>query len=164
MIAFLLDPTVAVTFYGAVMCVVLVLCVLSDNAALHRIAGWSVVGWMGYNLIFAWLHAASTPWLAPIFNALICVAIAGVAIRYRSNVAWWIVSLYCVEFAFIVASFLSHSQGTVSYYVTLNVIFLGRMYLLGDAGYAALGDRLRRGRLSPGYRVAGVARDRHRAF
>lgn len=161
MTAFLLNPTVAVLFYGAVLALVISLCMLGESPALHRLALWSAAAWVGSNIIFAWLGERHTPWLSPAFNALICVGIAGVAIKYRSNVAWWLVSLYCVEFAFIAGSFLKHAQGTIAYYTILNMVFLGRMIILGDAGYVELAGRLRRGRVSPGYRVARVARDRH---
>jgi hypothetical protein len=161
---FLLNPLVARLFYGSVVSAVVGVCWLSKSVALEKVALWSFVSWLGSNLIFGWLGARHAPWLIPGYNAVICAMIAGVAIRYHSSVAWWNVRLFCVEFALVVFAFSLREQGTIAYYVALNLVFLTRMAVTGGAGYVELVRRPDDEHQRARHRLAGAARNQAGAW
>jgi hypothetical protein len=140
----LLNPDVARIFYATCMALCGILCFVSHTLILRKIGLWLGVAWFGANSIFSWLGPAHAPWLIPSFEALVCVAIAHLAIRFHSHVAWRIVQLFVFEFGIVTICFLLRQQGSIAYYGALNVIFLGRLWVAGEAGYVELARRIHR--------------------
>lgn len=138
----LMDPTFALVFYGSILSGAVILCIASGDHALQKLALWSFVSWVQANYFFFALGKDHAPWLVPSVNALITVAVAHAAIRYKVAALWETVRLFTLEAAIVVGAFALHQQGEPLYYLALNMVFLGRMFVLGGAAFVGLARRL----------------------
>lgn len=131
------DPTAARLFYGAVLALACGLAWFAHEIALRKLALWMVVAWAQANLLYALMGPQTAPWLVPLINALIALAVAGLAIQHRSAACWSVVSLFVIEEAINLGAFVTHHQGATAYYLLLNAVYLLRMAVVGGAGVLA---------------------------
>lgn len=149
------DPTPARVFFGLCMAVCAILCWQSGDLTVRKLGLWLGLSWLGSSLLIEWFGLAMAPWLVPSFNALMCIGVANLAVHTRSHLAWRVVQLYVAEFAVVLACFLVHQQGSIAYYILINLIFLARLWVAGEAGYVGLA---RRSRSEPERPLYGPAR------
>lgn len=127
-----MDARVATTlFYGALTGLALVLAWRSRSPAL--IATMSLLGvcWAADSAVFYLVGPAWEPYIAPSVDVAVAVLIGNVAIQYRSRAAWAVVGVFVLSACAVVAGFLSHHQGAILYYGALNVLYVGRLAVVG---------------------------------
>jgi len=109
------------------------------------LAGLMVFSCVGSNIAVYEVGYERAPLLIPEWDAVIAVAVAGVAVAARSRLAVLVLAGFFVEGAAVIGFYLNHQQGSHSYYATMNVIYAAQVLMIGGSGVAfGLASRLNR--------------------
>lgn len=127
-------------FYGLCALASLGLSLASGRVLLIRLA-WLLLGaWGTCNVVTMVYGFARAPLLIPIIDAILALCVPLIAAR--SKTASVVFGLFVAIGIVHVDAFLTHTQGSTPYFVTLNLLYLAQVVTVGGAsGLVCLADR-----------------------
>ncbi len=120
--------------FGLIVAGSLLLAMLSNSHVLQKVGLLLLFAWAASNVAVDWLGFQRAPLLVPTIDAAVCLGIAGVGFKNRSNVSLAIVCLYVIVGVVHVMALALRMQETYTYYATLNLLFLAQLLILGGSG------------------------------
>lgn len=133
------DALIALS-YGAVTLAALVLSILSKRPLLERLGWLMMAAWVLCNLVTIFVGFTRAPLLIPMIDTMLALCVPMIA--GRSSVGAVVFGLFVAVAIVHVDAFLTHTQGTPPYYITLNALFLLQVVAVGGvSGLACLADR-----------------------
>lgn len=145
-----MDPIAAI--YGVCVSAALVIVLVSGSHVLQKIGLLLMIDWAASNLAVACLGFHRAPLMVPSLDAAICLGVALIGHKHRSNTALAIVCLYAIVGVVHVTALVLRMQETYTYYATLNLLFLAQLLILGGSGaWLAIRNRAPGGHQRPRY-------------
>lgn len=138
------DRLIIPAFYLIWVLLALFLAVKSGRAILVRLAMLCLANWAAHNALLETLGTNPPPLLLPVKDALFALCVPLIAGRSWSASA--VFGLFVAIGIVHVDAALTDSQGTVSYYLTLNGLFWLQVMAVGIGGGLAWLARVRSGR------------------
>lgn len=142
------DRLIIPAFYLIWVLLALFLTVKSGRAILIRLAMLCLANWAAHNALLETLGTNPPPLLLPVKDALFALCVPLVAGRSWSASA--VFGLFVAIGIVHVDAVLTGTQGTPSYYLTLNALFLLQVVAVGIGGGIAWLAIHRRGSVVPG--------------
>jgi hypothetical protein len=118
-------------FYGACVIAALVLAVISRRVPLIKLGLILLAAWGACNVVVITHGHASAPLLIPTIDAILALLTAGVAAIDHDKTAGAVFAIFVGVQIVHVAAFETHTQGTYSYFLTLNLLFLAQVLVVG---------------------------------
>lgn len=126
-----MSPAIA---YGLLVALVALISWASQSVVLQKLGLVMLVVWAASNLIVEFLGFARAPLLLPTTDAILALWVAWIGYFHRSRVALAVFLLFAlIAYAHVVA-FLTCTEASYSYYLTLNLISLAQLLTIGVPG------------------------------
>lgn len=131
-----------VIFYGACVFGMLALSLLSRREALIKLGLILLAAYVACNLAMAANGKAHAPMLIPTIDAILALLTAGIVALDHSKTAAVVFALFVLVEIVHVAAFQTRTQGSHTYFLYLNLIFLAQVVAVGSSGASVLIVRL----------------------
>ena len=155
--------------YGALTIFALTLAIVSKRPDLIETGAVLLLAWLLCNAVVILNGHTKAPLLIPTIDAILGLFVAGIAAHNQSRIAAVVFAIFLGVQMVHVAAFRLHTQGSYSYFLTLNLLYICQLVVVGGAGVASvvarltpaprMADRFSRGGLfsgrRPGSRQAG---------
>ena len=119
--------------YGALAALCVILALWSGSVATIKMSFLMLFSWALSNIAvaaFGFVHAPSVIYAV---DAVLALILGMVALQSKNGIGYAVFVLFIVEAVVHVVSFAGKSEGSLGYYVALNVIFALQTVLVGGA-------------------------------
>ena len=119
--------------YGALAAICVVLALWSGSVATIKMGFLMLLSWTLSNLAVAAFGFVHAPSIIYAVDAILALILGMVALQSKNGIGYAVFVLFIVEATVHVVSFADKSEGSLGYYIALNVIFALQTVLVGGA-------------------------------
>ena len=140
----LFDRTFALIFYGALITVASGIGIACGKVCKQEMVMWMAFSWIGDNWLFLQVPIDRAAVAMTVFNALLTLPMAAIAIRYKCRTSADIVGLYVLRFGVVLLAVANGAATSPLLFGVLNLIFVARLLLVGITGGMEISRRISR--------------------
>lgn len=131
--------------YGFATLLVLLAVWASGQHVLQKLGLILLVSWASSNVAQAVLGFEGAPYVTPAIDAILAIIVAALGIKNHSYAAFGVVAIFFLQAGVHIVGFATNGNTSFTYYLALNLLFLGQLAVVGGAGVARAMGRIARG-------------------